>query len=75
MAKVGTDKAPAYVYMIASPGEEEEYVKGIEDVVGCVPVLEVVQQMILYLEIGKYLRMINAFLMELLLHFSTQINQ
>ena len=38
MAKVGTDKAPAYVYMIASPGEEEEYVKGIEDVVGCVPV-------------------------------------
>lgn len=38
MAKVGTDKAPAYVYMIASPGEEEEYVKGIEDIVGCVPV-------------------------------------
>ena len=37
MEKVGTDKAPAYFYMVASPAEEEEYVKGIEDVIGSVP--------------------------------------
>ena len=37
MAKVGTDRAPQYFYMVASPAEEEEYVKGIEDVIGCVP--------------------------------------
>ena len=30
MAKVGTDKAPSYYYMVASPGEEEQYVKGID---------------------------------------------
>ena len=28
---------PAYYYMVASPGEEEEYVKGISDVIGRVP--------------------------------------
>ena len=37
MEKVGTDQKPAYFYMVASPAEEEEYVKGIEDVIGCVP--------------------------------------
>lgn len=37
MAKVGTNKAPAYYYMVASPAEEEEYVKGIADVIGEVP--------------------------------------
>lgn len=38
MAKVGKKCSPAYFYMVASPGEEEEYVKGIEDVIGRVPV-------------------------------------
>lgn len=37
MAKVGTDKAPSYYYMVASPGEEEQYVKGIADVIGEIP--------------------------------------
>lgn len=37
MAKVGTNKAPAYYYMVASPAEEEEYVKGIADIIGEVP--------------------------------------
>ena len=37
MAKVGTDKAPSYYYMVASPKEEEEYVQGIADVIGEVP--------------------------------------
>ena len=37
MEKVGTDRSPAYFYMVASPAEEEEYVKGIEDVIGTVP--------------------------------------
>lgn len=37
MAKVGTDAVPSYFYMVASPGEEEEYVKGIEDVIGNIP--------------------------------------
>ena len=38
MKKAGRTDAPAYFYMVASPGEEEEYIKGIEDVVGRVPV-------------------------------------
>lgn len=33
----GKDYAPAYFYMVASPGEEEEYAKGIADVIGEVP--------------------------------------
>lgn len=33
-----TTRAPAYIYMIASPKEEEEYLMGIEDVVGRVPI-------------------------------------
>ena len=37
MEKVGTDHVPAYFYMVASPGEEEDYLKGIEDVIGRVP--------------------------------------
>lgn len=37
MAKVGTDRSPAYFYMVASPAEEEEYAKGIADVIGNVP--------------------------------------
>ena len=37
MAKAGMNKAPAYFYMIASPGEEEDYLKGIEDIIGRVP--------------------------------------
>lgn len=37
MAKAGTKHVPNYFYMVASPGEEEDYVKGIEDVIGRVP--------------------------------------
>lgn len=38
MRKAGKDCAPAYFYMVASPGEEEDYVKGIEDIIGRVPI-------------------------------------
>ncbi len=38
MAKLGEHCSPAYFYMAASPGEEEDYMKGIEDVVGNIPV-------------------------------------
>lgn len=38
MKKAGRTDAPAYFYMVASPAEEEFYIKGIEDVVGRVPV-------------------------------------
>ena len=37
MERAGKDCVPAYFYMVASPGEEEEYVKGIEDVIGRIP--------------------------------------
>jgi hypothetical protein len=37
MKKVGTDHVPAYYFMVASPAEEEEYEKGIADVIGEVP--------------------------------------
>ncbi|GHU05710.1 histidine kinase [Betaproteobacteria bacterium] len=33
----GKIEAPAYFYMVASPGEEEYYLKGIADVIGRVP--------------------------------------
>ena len=35
--KAGVDFAQVYFYMVASPGEEEEYLKGIQDVIGRVP--------------------------------------
>lgn len=38
MRKAGRTDAPAYFYMVASPAEEEFYIKGIEDIVGRVPV-------------------------------------
>ena len=38
MAKVGRTDAPSYFYMVASPAEEEFYIKGIEDIIGRVPV-------------------------------------
>ena len=37
MQKVGTTFPPAYYFMIANPGEEEEYAKGIQDIIGDVP--------------------------------------
>ena len=37
MKKAGKECVPSYFYMVASPGEEEDYVKGIEDVIGRVP--------------------------------------
>lgn len=37
MKKAGRTDRPAYFYMVASPAEEETYVKGIEDVIGRVP--------------------------------------
>ncbi len=33
----GINKVPSYFYMVASPKEEEAYLKGIEDVIGTVP--------------------------------------
>ena len=33
-----SSRAPAYFYMIASPKEEEEYLMGIQDVIGRIPV-------------------------------------
>ena len=33
----GLNKVPSYFYMVASPKEEEAYLKGIEDVIGTVP--------------------------------------
>ena len=38
MKKAGRTDSPAYFYMVASPAEEEDYIKGIEDVIGRVPV-------------------------------------
>ena len=37
LEKAGLDYAPDYFFMSASPAEEEEYIKGIEDVIGRVP--------------------------------------
>ena len=37
MASAGRTDAPSYFYMVAPPGEEETYLKGIEDVIGRVP--------------------------------------
>ncbi len=34
----GKDKEPDYFFMTANPGEEEEYLKGIQDVLGDIPV-------------------------------------
>ncbi len=38
MKNAGKDCVPAYFYMVASPAEEEDYIKGIEDVIGRVPI-------------------------------------
>lgn len=39
MSKVtGEDKEPDYFFMSANPAEEEEYLKGIQDVIGDIPV-------------------------------------
>lgn len=35
--KSGTKQRPSYMYMVASPKEEEEYLQGIQDVIGRVP--------------------------------------
>jgi len=37
MTAAKKDVPPAYFYMIAAPGEEESYLKGVEDVIGRVP--------------------------------------
>jgi len=37
MASVGISTPPAYFYMAAPPGEEESYLRGVEDVIGRVP--------------------------------------
>ena len=37
LEKAGVDYAPDYFFMCAAPGEEEEYIKGIQDVIGRVP--------------------------------------
>ena len=37
MKAAGKDTAPAYWYMVASPAEEEYYIKGVTEVIGRVP--------------------------------------
>lgn len=37
MNKIGTKYSPSYFFMVATPGEEEEYAKGVQDVIGDVP--------------------------------------
>ena len=37
ITNAGIKKVPSYFYMVASPKEEEEYLKGIQDVIGTVP--------------------------------------
>lgn len=37
LARLGAGRTPRYFYMVAPPGEEELYLKGIEDVIGRVP--------------------------------------
>ena len=37
MEKAGTKESPAYFMMIATPGNEENFLKGIQDVIGDVP--------------------------------------
>ncbi len=37
ITNAGIKKVPSYFYMVASPKEEEEYLKGIQDVIGNVP--------------------------------------
>lgn len=37
LENAGKDYAPSYYYMVASPKEEEYYVKGIQDIIGDVP--------------------------------------
>lgn len=38
LEKSGKEYPPAFFYMVASPKEEEEYIRGIEDAIGTVPV-------------------------------------
>ena len=37
MQAAGKDAAPAYFYMVAPPGEEEYFLKGVTDIIGRVP--------------------------------------
>ena len=37
ISNAGIKKVPSYFYMVASPKEEEDYLKGIQDVIGTVP--------------------------------------
>ena len=37
MNKVGTKCPPSYFFMVATLGEEEEYAKGVQDIIGDVP--------------------------------------
>lgn len=37
LENAGADYAPSYYYMVAPPKEEEDYVKGIQDIIGDVP--------------------------------------
>lgn len=38
VTNAGMDIAPSYVYMVASPKEEEDYLMGIQDIIGNVPI-------------------------------------
>ncbi len=37
MKNAGKTEAPTFFYMIAPPGEEESYLKGVEDIIGRIP--------------------------------------
>lgn len=37
MKKINTDRSPEYFMIVTTPGDEEEYIKGIQDVIGNVP--------------------------------------
>ena len=69
--KAGMNIAPSYFYMVASPKEEEDYLMGIQDVIGRVPFFggsaadDTVE--------GKLFVMKRYSLMELQLHFSIQL--
>lgn len=71
--KAGMNIAPSYFYMVASPKEEEDYLMGIQDVIGRVPFFggsaadDTVE--------GKWKLFVmkRYSLMELQLHFSIQL--
>ena len=63
MEKAGQTAAPAYFYMVASPAEEDDYLKGIEMLSVEYHSLVVVQQITQYQGNGAFIQMIKFSLM------------